>query len=110
MRVVLTRRALEDPIHGQCGVCFESRRLQEFVVLGADELAICHGCYDAGARFGRPSGGHAVLVDLEQSLPLTDIRLNKASLQHARAEAANPVHGVTEPATPPLRPARRRCP
>ena len=66
VRLVLTRRALEDPIHGQCGVCFESRRLQQLVVLGGDELAICRDCYEAAAHFGRLSGGHPVLFDLEQ--------------------------------------------
>ena len=65
VRLVLTRRALEDPVHGQCGVCFESRRLQQLVVLGADELAICRDCYDAAARFGRLSGGHPIHFDLE---------------------------------------------
>jgi hypothetical protein len=64
-RLVLTRRALKDPIHGQRGVCFESRRLQHLVVLGADELAICRDCYDAAARFGRLSGGHPIHFDLE---------------------------------------------
>jgi hypothetical protein len=63
--LVLTRRALEDPVHGQCGVCFETRRLQQLVVLGGDELAICHDCYEAAARFGRLGGGHPVLLDLE---------------------------------------------
>jgi hypothetical protein len=62
---VLTRRALEDPVHGQCGVCCESRRLQQLVVLGADELAICRDCYDGAARFGRLSGGHPIHFDLE---------------------------------------------
>jgi hypothetical protein len=57
VRLVLTGRALEDPIHGQGGVYFESRRLQHLVVPGADELAICRGCYEV-----------AVLVDLEQLL------------------------------------------
>jgi len=66
VRLALTRRALEDPIHGQCGVCFETRRLQQLVVLGADELAICRDCYDAAARFGRLSSGHPILFDLEQ--------------------------------------------
>jgi hypothetical protein len=65
VRLVLTRRALEDPVHGQCGVCFETRRLHQLVVLGADELAICRDCYDAAARFGRLSGGHPILFDLE---------------------------------------------
>ena len=65
MRLVLTRRALADPIHGQCGVCSETRRLQQLVVLGADELAICRDCYAAAARFGRLSGGHPVLFHLE---------------------------------------------
>jgi hypothetical protein len=46
-------------------VCFESRRLQQLVVLGADELAICHDGYDAAARFGRLSGGHPIVFDLE---------------------------------------------
>ena len=66
VHLVLTRRALEDPIHGQCGVCFERHRLEHLVVLGADELAICRGCYDAAARFGRLTRGHPVLFDLEQ--------------------------------------------
>jgi len=66
VRLVLTRRALADPIHGQCGVCFERRRLEHLVVLGADELAICRGCFEAAARFGRLSGGHPILFDLEQ--------------------------------------------
>src|SRR5205807_9728292 len=62
----LPRRALEDPVHGQCGVRFESRRLQQLVVLGADELAICRGCYETAAHFGRLSRGHPILFDLEQ--------------------------------------------
>ena len=66
VRLVLTRHALEDPVHGQCGVRFETRRLQQLVVLGADELAICRDCYDAAARFGRLSGGHPIVFDLEQ--------------------------------------------
>ena len=66
VRLVLTRHALEDPVHGQCGVCSETRRLQQLVVLGADELAICRDCYDAAARFGRLSGGHPIVFDLEQ--------------------------------------------
>ena len=65
-RLVLTRRALADPIHGQCGVCFERHRLEHPVVLGADELAICRGCYESAAHFGRLSGGHPILFDLEQ--------------------------------------------
>jgi hypothetical protein len=52
----LTRRTLDDPIHGHCSVCFETRRLQQLVILDADELAVCHGCY-AAARFGRLSRG-----------------------------------------------------
>ena len=66
VQLVLTRQALEDPVHGQCGVCFESRRLQQLVVLGADELAICRGCYESAAHFARLSGGHPLLFDLEQ--------------------------------------------
>jgi hypothetical protein len=66
IRLVLTRRALQDPVHGQCGVCVETRRLQQLVVLGADELAICRDCCEAAARFGRLSGGHPILFDLEQ--------------------------------------------
>jgi len=62
---VLTRRALKDPVHGPCGVCFETRRLQQLVVLGADELAICRDCFEAAAHFGRLSGGHPILFDLE---------------------------------------------
>jgi hypothetical protein len=65
VRLVLTRRALEDPVHGQCGVCFERHRLEHLVVLGADELAICRDCYEAAARFGRLSAGHPILFDLE---------------------------------------------
>jgi hypothetical protein len=65
VRLVLTRRALEDPVHGQCGVCFETRRLQQLVMLGADELAICRDCFEAAARFGRLGSGHPVLFDLE---------------------------------------------
>ena len=45
--VMVNDSALEDPVHGQCGVCCESRRLQQLVVLGADELAICRDCYEA---------------------------------------------------------------
>jgi hypothetical protein len=30
-----------------------------------DELAICRDCYDAAAHFGRLSGGHPILFDLE---------------------------------------------
>jgi hypothetical protein len=66
MRLVLARRALADPIHGQGGVCFETRRLQQLVVLGADELAICRDRYNAAARFGRLSGGQPSVFDLEQ--------------------------------------------
>ena len=66
VRLVLTRRALEDPVYGQCGVCFETRRLQQLVVLGADELAICRDCYEAAARFSRLGGGHPIMFDLEQ--------------------------------------------
>jgi hypothetical protein len=66
VRLVLTRRTLEDPVHGQCGVCFESRRLQQVVVLGADEIAICRLCYESAAHFARLSGGHPLLFDLEQ--------------------------------------------
>jgi hypothetical protein len=42
-RLVLTRRSLQDPIHGQCGGCFETRRLQQLVLLGTDELATLQG-------------------------------------------------------------------
>ena len=66
VRLVLTRRALEDPIHGQCGVCLEPRRLEPLVLFGADELAVCRECYEAAAPFGRLSGGHSILFDLEQ--------------------------------------------
>ena len=66
VRLVLTRRSLEDPIHGQCGVCLEPRHMQQLVVLGPDELAICRECYEAAARFGRLGGGHPILFDLEQ--------------------------------------------
>jgi len=66
VRLVLTRRSLDDPVHGQCGVCFESRRLQQLVVLGVDELAICRLCYESAAHFARLSGGHPLLFDLEQ--------------------------------------------
>jgi hypothetical protein len=65
VRLVLTRRALEDPIHGQCGVCLEPRRLKPLVLLGADELAVCRECYESAAHFGRLSGGHPILFDLE---------------------------------------------
>ena len=65
MRLTLTRRALEDPIHGQCGVCLEPRRLEPLVLLGADELAVCRECYEAAARFGRLSRGHPILFDLQ---------------------------------------------
>jgi hypothetical protein len=65
VRLVLTRRTLEDPIHGQCGVCLEPRHLQPLVILGADELAICRECYEAAAHFHRLSGGHPFLFDLE---------------------------------------------
>ena len=51
VRLVLTRRAREDPVHGWCGVCFESRRFQQLAVFGADELAICRACYEAAAHF-----------------------------------------------------------
>ena len=63
--LVLTRRALEARVHGQCGVCLEPRHLQQLVVLGADELTICRECYEAAAHFGRLSAGHPVLFDLE---------------------------------------------
>ena len=66
VRLVLTRRALQDPIHGQCGVCFERHRLKHLVILGADELAICRGCYEAAAHFSRLSGGDPLLFDLQQ--------------------------------------------
>ncbi len=65
MRLVLTRRALEDPVHSQCGVCLKPRHLQQLVVLGADELAICRECYEAAAHVHRLSGGHPLLFDLE---------------------------------------------
>ena len=65
VRLTLTRRALEDPIHGQCGVCFETRQLQQLMILGADELAVCRDCYEAAAHFGRLSGGHPLLFELE---------------------------------------------
>ena len=65
MRLVLTRRALEDPIHGQCGVCLEPRRLEPLVLLGADKLAVCRECYEAAARFGRLGHGQPILFDLE---------------------------------------------
>jgi hypothetical protein len=66
VRLVLTRRALADPIHGQCGVRLEPRRAQQLVALGGDELAICRECYEAAAHFGRLGGGHPVLFDLER--------------------------------------------
>ena len=66
VRLVLTHRAPEDPVHGQCGVCFETRRLQQLVMLRVDELAICRACSEAAARFGRLGGGHPILCDLEQ--------------------------------------------
>ena len=50
-------------MHGQCGVCFESRRLQQLVVLGADELAICRLCFESAAHFARLGGGHPLLFD-----------------------------------------------
>jgi hypothetical protein len=62
---VLTRRALADPVHGQCGVCFETRRLQQLVVLGSAELAICRECYGAAAHFGQLGAGQPLLFDLE---------------------------------------------
>jgi hypothetical protein len=65
VRLMLTRRTLEDPVHGQCGVCFETRRLQQLVVLGADELALCRDCFEAAARFGRLGRGQPILFDLE---------------------------------------------
>ena len=65
VRLVLSRRALKDPIHDQCGVCPEQHRLQYLVVLGADELAVCRDCYEAAARFGRLSSGHPILFGLE---------------------------------------------
>ena len=37
VRLVLTRRALEDPIHGHCGVYLEQHRLQQPVILGAEQ-------------------------------------------------------------------------
>jgi hypothetical protein len=36
------------------------------VVLDADELAICRECYEAAAHFGRLSGGHPLLFDLQR--------------------------------------------
>jgi hypothetical protein len=36
------------------------------MVLGADELAVCRGCYEAAARFGRLNAGHPILFELEQ--------------------------------------------
>ena len=68
VRLVLTRRALEDPIHGQCAVCLEPRHLQPLVILGADDLAVCHGCCEAAARFARLSAGRPILFDLEHLL------------------------------------------
>ena len=56
------RRALGDPVHGQYGVSVETRRLQQFVVLGGDELATCRAGSEATARVGRLGGGHPVLV------------------------------------------------
>ena len=44
---------------------FETRRLQQLVVLGGDELAICPDCYEAAAHFSRLGGGRPVLFDLE---------------------------------------------
>jgi hypothetical protein len=41
------------------------RRLQQLVILDADELAICRECYEAAAHFGRLSGGHPPLFDME---------------------------------------------
>jgi hypothetical protein len=55
-----------DSLHNcECGVCFESRRLQQLMVLDANEMAICRDCYDVAARFGWPSGSHPILFDLE---------------------------------------------
>ena len=67
LRLALTRRALEDPVHGQCGVCREPRRLEPLVLLGADELAVCRECYEAVGRFRRLSGGRPLLFDTEQA-------------------------------------------
>jgi hypothetical protein len=58
LRVLLTHRALKEPVHGQCGVCCERRQLQQLVLLGADELPICHDCFKAAAHFARLSSGY----------------------------------------------------
>ena len=48
LRLVLTRRALEDPIRGsQCGGCLEPRWLQQLVVLGPEQRS-------GGVEFVRP--------------------------------------------------------
>ena len=60
--VVPTRRTLEDPVLGQCGVCLDRHRLEQLVILGADELASCRDCFEAA---GRLSGGHPILFGLE---------------------------------------------
>jgi hypothetical protein len=65
VRLTLTRRALEDPIHGQSGVCLEPRLLEPVILLGTDELAICREWYDATAHFARLGGKHPLRFDLE---------------------------------------------
>jgi hypothetical protein len=67
LRVLLTHRALKNPVRGDCGVCSERCRLQQLVVLGVDELAICHDCFKAAAHFARLSSGYPILFDLERS-------------------------------------------
>jgi hypothetical protein len=66
LRLLLTHRALRDPVRSQCGVCCERRQLQQLVVLDADELAICHDCFKTAAHFARLSSGYPILFDLEQ--------------------------------------------
>ena len=65
VRLVLTRRALEDPVHGQCGVCLEPRRLQQLVILDADELAVCRATATRPLPTSAGSGGHPLLFELE---------------------------------------------
>ena len=60
----------ESRITGGGGSSARTRKLHraeaEASDRASDELAICRGCYEAAARFGRLSGGHPVLFDLEQ--------------------------------------------
>ena len=57
VRLVLTRRALEDPVHGQCGVCLEPRyasRPQRWFLT----VALAVSAQQTQPRTGRPNWMH----------------------------------------------------